>query len=127
VTQSIFLHYLKGVVLPHLKWMRNKHPEINPNGLILFEGHKADLSEVLYSCSADIGIGLYLLPSHSSHLTRPLDSGYFRMLKAYFHRMDCRSGLSRLTDVQERIFNAFQASDVTHKIWTCERLLELFQ
>jgi hypothetical protein len=117
VTRDIFLHYLNTIVLPHLKWMREKHPEMNSQAFILFDGHKAHLSELLCAWSAENEIGLYLLPPHSSHLTQPLDRGYFRMLKSSFQRMDYIPGLSKISDIQERMFMAFQASNVTRKIW----------
>ncbi|XP_052263785.1 uncharacterized protein LOC127866960 isoform X1 [Dreissena polymorpha] len=64
----------------------------NPITLILYDGHKSHLSLTLTTWAVERNVILFVLPTHSRHLTHPLDMGVFGPMKEFYHS-ECLSFL----------------------------------
>jgi transposase len=116
VTRKIFSDYLLTVISPYVTKMRES---IGPNApaLILFDGHKSHLSDLLNAWAAQHPVILYSFPPHSSHLLQPLDQGFFRRLKIQYGLFAPVKGISKISGTLERIWMAVQAATITRIIW----------
>jgi hypothetical protein len=116
VTRDIFTNYLGQIVAPYIARVRESLDDDAPC-LILFDGHRAHLSEIVSAWAAQNHIILYLLPPHSTHLLQPLDQGFFRRLKIQYSLFMPIKGISKISSSLERIWMAIQASTVTRIVW----------
>jgi hypothetical protein len=116
VTREIYADYLRTVISPYIaKWRETLGQDAR--ALILFDGHKAHLSEILNAWAAENQILLYTLPPHSSHLLQPLDQGFFRRLKIQYGLFPAIKHMSKISGILERIWMAIQATTVTRLVW----------
>jgi transposase len=116
VTRDIFTDYLAQIVLPHIDRVREQLGEGAPC-LVIFDGHRAHLSEILTAWAAQHHILLYLLPPHSTHLLQPLDQGFFRRLKIQYSLFAPIKDVSKISSSLERIWMAIQATTITRIVW----------
>jgi hypothetical protein len=77
VTRQIFNDYLRNVLSPYIAHWRES-VGADTRAILIFDGHRVHLSEVLNAWAGANRILLYLLPPHNSHLLQPLDQGFFR-------------------------------------------------
>jgi hypothetical protein len=115
VTARIFNDYLTTVVLPYITEWRKRLGEEAP-AMLIFDGHKAHLCQVLGPWAAMHHILLVVLPPHTSHLLQPLDQGFFRRLKTQYSVFQRIPELSKISSSLERIWMAFQATTITRLI-----------
>jgi hypothetical protein len=80
VTRQIFNDYLRNVLSPYIAHWRES-VGTNVRTILIFDGHRAHLSDVLNAWAAAYRILLCLLPPQSLHLLQRLDQGFFRRLK----------------------------------------------
>lgn len=73
---SIFMTYLEEHFLKHVSTAASPL-------LILFDGHKSHVSLTLSEWGKAHNIIFYVLPSHTSHVTKPFHVGSFGPLKAH--------------------------------------------
>jgi hypothetical protein len=81
VTQSIFGDYLRTVLLPFVQTVR---PELgNPASpaILIFDGYKSHMSEVISAFAAENAITLFLLLPHGSRLLQLLINGFSVVLR----------------------------------------------
>lgn len=117
VSRDIFCHFIVNSIIPYVKLTRaSLGLTSDAPALIIFDGHKSHLSELLKAKTAEAGILLVLLPPHSSHLLQPLDQVIFRRMKQEFSQFGQISGLTKISSSLERVWAAYQATDVRHLI-----------
>jgi hypothetical protein len=116
VTWQIFIDYLRSVLTPYIAHWRQSLCG-DARALLIFDGHRAHLSEILNAWAAEHQILLYLLPAHSSHLLQPLDQGFFRRLKIQYSLFPPIKGLSKISSSLERIWMAIQATTIARLVW----------
>ena len=78
-----------------LNYLQNHFPKFIPRSegnkhLIIFDGHRSNVSLTLTSRGKEHGIEFFILPPHTSHLTQPLDVGCFAPLNAIYN-VECQT------------------------------------
>ena len=116
VSRDIFLHYMRTVIMQYIECVRREIGE-DKQCVILFDGHKGHFGELLNAFCAEHGIALIVLPPHSSHLLQPLDRVIFRRMKREYGMMSQIQGLTKITSTLERVWNAYQATNVKWFVW----------
>ena len=76
VTRKIFESYLQQCIYPYIEKVRLNLNCSNKTALILFDGCKAHLGDVLSAWAATKNIFVVVIPPHSSHLVQALDQGF---------------------------------------------------
>jgi hypothetical protein len=74
--------------------------------ILIFDGHKAHMSEAISAFTAEHVIAFFLLPPHSSHLLQPLDQGFFRHVNVQFGQFQRIKEPSKVMSTCERFFMA---------------------
>ncbi len=78
-----------------MDWLRhfNKHNgkcQVGLYRLLIMDGYGSHLTYEFWSCAKKHNIILFCLSPHSTHLTQPLDIGYFQLFKHYHTQaIDC--------------------------------------
>ena len=85
--------------------------------LIIFDGHKSHISDLLLSACAAQNIFVALLPPHSSYLLQPLDQGIFRKAKSEYQITKEYPNATKFSDNMQRIFSSLQAAKTTQIIF----------
>ena len=116
VSTDIFHHYMRHVILDYVETIRTAIGE-KRRCVIIFDGHKGHLSSLLNSLCAEQNIQIVVLPPHSSHLLQPLDQFIFKRMKRQFGQISQITSLTKSSGTLERVWSAYQASDVTWVIW----------
>ena len=116
ISTDIFLHYMRTVVLDYVLRQRETLGH-ESRCLIIFDGHKGHLSPLMNALCAEEQICLVVLPPHSSHLLQPLDQLIFRRMKQEFGQLGVIRSLTKVSSTLERVWGAYQASNVTSVIW----------
>ena len=117
VSREIFGHYVRSVIIPYVQAIRALKREDDARALIIFDGHKSHLSDELNALCASNCILLYLIPPHSSHLLQPLDQWIFHKMKREFAQTSPIRELSKISSSLERVWCAYQSSEVFWGIW----------
>ena len=116
VSREIFFNYMRTVIIPYIEQVRSVIGK-DKQCLIMFDGHKGHFGELLNAFCAQHGIVLVVLPPHSSHLLQPLDRVIFRRMKREYGMMSQIPGLTKISSTLERVWNAYQATNVKWFIW----------
>ena len=116
ISTDIFLDYMRTVVLDYVARQREILGH-DSRCLILFDGHKGHLSDLMNALCAEQNIHLVVLPPHSSHLLQPLDQLIFRRMKREFGQMGAIRTLTKVSSTLERVWGAYQAANVVWIIW----------
>ena len=116
VSTAIFQHYMRHVILDYVQKIRALIGE-DKRCVIIFDGHKGHLSELLCALCAQQNIQIVVLPPHSSHLLQPLDQHIFKRMKREFSQMSPIQSLTKSSGTLERVWSAYQATNVTWIIW----------
>ena len=82
ITTEIFN---KWVEQEFVKYINNKRKELGYEGvgIVLCDGFSAHITDYFFQTCDDLNMQVFFLPSHSSHLTQPLDLGIFAAHKQY--------------------------------------------
>ena len=122
VSRDIFCDFIVNSIIPYVKLTRmSLGLEPDAPAVVIFDGHKSHLSELLKAKTAEAGILLVLLPPHSSHLLQPLDQVIFRRMKHEFAQFGPIPGLTKMSSSLERVWASYQATDVRHVIFSSWR------
>ena len=116
VSREIFFKYMRKVIIPYIEQVRSVIGK-DKRCVIMFDGHKGHFGELLNAFCAQHGIVLVVLPPHSSHLLQPLDRVIFRRMKREYGMMSQIPGLTKISSTLERVWNAYQATNVKWFIW----------
>lgn len=116
VTSDIFSSYISHVVFEYIEHVRNDNCK-NRTALLIFDGCKSHITDMLKAACAERDIIIYVLPPHSSHLVQPLDQMIFQRMKREFATIAPIRGLSKISGTLERVWSAYQAADVCLFIW----------
>jgi hypothetical protein len=106
VTWSIFGDYLRTMLLPFIQTAPSELGNLASPAILIFDGHRSHMSEVISAFAAEHGITLFLLPPHSSHLLQPLDQGSFRRTKLQFGQFPRLRDFSKATSTCKCVFMA---------------------
>jgi hypothetical protein len=117
VTRAIFSDYLRTVVLPFIETVRSELGNPRSPPILIFDGHKSHMLEVIRAFTAEHGITLFLLPPHSGHLLQPLDQGFFCRVKVQFRQFQRIKEPLKATSTCEHFFTGLQGSFITRLIW----------
>ena len=116
ISENIFNHYIRTVIIDYVESVRATS-NYDKRCLLIVDGHKCHCNETLRTLCAQHGILLILLPPHSSHLLQPLDQLIFKKMKSEYSQFGKIEYLSKISSSLERVFNAYQASNVIWIIW----------
>ena len=85
VTERIFNEYLNNVIIPYItntrKELGDENGEYTGKGLIICDGFSGHISDYFFQVCKKCNMQVFFLPSHSSHITQPLDLGLFAQKK----------------------------------------------
>jgi hypothetical protein len=109
VTRAIFNDYLGSILSLDIG--------DNAKAVLIFDGYRAHLSDVLNAWIAENQILLSLLPPHSSHLVQPLDQGFSRRLKVEYSLFATITILSKRSSSLDRIWMLIQATIIARLVW----------
>jgi hypothetical protein len=116
VTRQFLNDCLRNVLSPYIAHWRES-VGADARAILIFDGHRAHLSEALNELAAASRILLYLLPPHSSYLLQRLDQGFFRRLKIQYSLFAPIKKLSKIARLLERIWVAIEATTIAHLLW----------
>lgn len=81
--------------------------------LLLLDGHSSHFEPGVVRTAAEKGVLIFCLPLHTTHLTQPLDKGYFAPLKMFWHE-ECQLLLSRNPG---KVVTRYQFSELFGRAW----------
>jgi hypothetical protein len=116
VTRQNFHDYLRYVITTYIAHWRESLGG-DARALLIFDGHRAYLAEILNVPAAKYQILVYILPSHSSHLLQRRDQGFFRQLKIQYSLFPPIQGFSVILSSFSRIWMAIQATTIMRLVW----------
>lgn len=116
VSKDIFGHFVMKSIFPYIMESRREMQDPEAPAVILFDGHKSHLSDVLNAKCAAAKIMLVVIPPHSSHLLQPLDQLIFYRMKREFSQFGKINGLSKISSTLERVWASYQACSVLHVV-----------
>jgi hypothetical protein len=95
--------------------------------LMLFDGHKSHINLTLKEWGEQNYIFFFVIPPHTSHVTQPLDVGFFGPLKGAFHA-ECQTYMRRSPGLQINRNNiVLVSSNANNKAITPENLNSSFR
>ena len=110
ITRSVFENYLNEYVLKHIEKVRTEIGNSSAPALIIYDGHKAHLSQVLFASCAEKNIHVVIIPPHSSHIVQTLDQGIFRSMKNDYASISDWPDVSKISQRLQRIFTVIERS-----------------
>lgn len=116
ISEKIFNDYIRNVIVKYVEELRVEI-DGDKRALLIVDGHKSHSNELLKTICAHYGIMLILLPPHSSHILQPLDQLIFKRMKSEYSQFGQINYLSKISSSLERVFNAYQASNIIWIIW----------
>jgi hypothetical protein len=87
VTRSLFRDYSCIVVLPFIQTIRTDLRNLESPAILILDGHKSHMSQLIGAFAAEHGITLFLLPLYSNDLLQSLDQGFFLRVKVQFGQL----------------------------------------
>ena len=117
ITTALFNEWLDNCFLPFVK---NKRQQLNYDGIgiILLDGFAAHITDHFFQVCDELNLQIFFLPSHSSHITQPLDLGIFGN-----HKGCIRGAWSNFDDDESqfvtsliKILDGWQKAATTHNI-----------
>ena len=81
MTEKIFNEWIEKVFIPYIQNQRKLLNNFEGKGVVICDGFAAHLSKFFFDECEKNNIQIFLLPSHSSHITQPLDLGVFAQHK----------------------------------------------
>ena len=88
-------------------------PPVRPI-LLLMDGHSSHYQPAAIRRAAEEGVIMFLLPPHTSHVTQPLDKGYFCPLKMHW-RKEC---WDYLTSHPGQVITMHQSLQIFQRAWS---------
>ena len=111
ITRKIFEHSVQNTVIEYIQKVREEVGDPNLSALIIYDGLKGHLSDILFSKCAEQNIYIVLIPSRSSHLLQPLDQGVFRSMKSKFSTVPKWTNKSQITTKLQQIYTVIQMTN----------------
>ena len=108
ITRSVFEKYLNEYVFIYIEKVRLEIGDENAPALIIYDGHKAHLSEILFAKCAMKNIQVVIIPPHSSHILQTLDQGIFRSMKNDYASITDWPNVSKISQRLQRIFTCIE-------------------
>ena len=120
ITTEIFNKWLDQAFVPYIQKRRD---ELNYSGVgvVICDGFSAHITDHFFEVCDKMNLEVFFLPSHSSHITQPLDLGIFAAHKHY-SKLPTKSGTSddedddQMTETIVRIFSGWQKAATTASI-----------
>lgn len=81
ITEEIFVSWVAKVLIPHINAKRQQLRKLDAKALLWLDGHTSRASPEALKLMVDNNITCVTIPSHSSHVTQPLDNGIFNVFK----------------------------------------------
>ena len=104
ITRELFIKLIDEILVPDLKNRRAKFNSPDAKCLLIADGATQHQSEDITTALERANILLHFLVPHSSHLTQPLDSLFFKSLKAELRKS--RAKYSDLSKSSNRLVHA---------------------
>ena len=111
ITRKIFEHYIQNTVIDYIQKVREEINDPDKPALIIYDGLKGHLLDILFSRCAEQNIYIVLIPSHSSHLLQPLDQGVFRSMKSKISTVSKWPNKSQITTRLQQIYTVIQMTN----------------
>jgi hypothetical protein len=110
MTKAIFVAHMKENILPEIKMrqLARMEGEQKPHALFVLDGHSSRLCRELWEDFAKEGIDVVVLPSHTSHLTQPLDITVNGLLKRCLQVVGAAPAKSKMGLDAEEFFEALE-------------------
>lgn len=110
MTQSSMLYWLKEIISPYVKSIRNQLKS-NAKCVIIPDGCSAHSSPEIDNFLNEIGnIEIIFIPPHSSHISQMLDATIFGKIKRRYSSTSIQGNYTRFTKKLLRIKRAYQSS-----------------
>lgn len=97
ITKELFESYFEDIIVPHIERKRKEKNKLDAKAVAIIDGCSAHTSEKLENLLSKNNIKLFYLPSHSSHLTQPLDLLIFSSFKRLMLKMKTTIQVSELS------------------------------
>jgi len=75
MTEEIFQQWVEIVFVPHVNDIRDQHKLWDEPALLYLDGHSSRCSEIAINYLRDNNVVAVTIPSHTSHILQPLDTG----------------------------------------------------
>lgn len=115
MTRNVFENYFQNTILNYIQKVRNEIGNEDEPALVIYDGLKSHLSDVIFAKCAEANVRVVTIPSHSSHILQPLDQGVFRSMKNNYSSVPKWPGKSQITTKLQKIFTAIEETD-NHQI-----------
>jgi len=84
--KEVFFEIMQKVFIPYVEKIRKENNLVGRRAVLVLDGHPSRYSEKTAELLKAANIILLILPSHSSHVTQPLDLGLNHFIKNNFRR-----------------------------------------
>lgn len=111
MTRSVFENFFRDSIFEYIEKVRNEIGKANEPAVIIYDGLKAHISEILFAECAERSIQIVMIPPHSSHLVQPLDQGVFRSMKSKYSTVPNWPNKSKITTQLQKIYTVIQMTD----------------
>ena len=111
MTRGVFENYFQNTIFNYIEKVREDIGNKEDPALIIYDGLKAHISEILFAECAERNIHIVTIPSHSSHILQPLDQGVFRSMKSRYPTVPKWPAKSKITTTLQKIYTVIQMTD----------------
>ena len=111
MTRSVFENFFQNSIFEYVEKVRKEIGKADDPAVIIYDGLKAHISEILFAECAERNIKIVMIPPHSSHLVQPLDQGVFRSMKSKYSTVPNWPNKSKITTKLQKIYTVIQMTD----------------
>ena len=117
ITTELFNEWLDQEFVPYIA---SRREELNYNGvgIVICDGFSSHITQHFFEVCYDLNMEIFFLPSHSSHITQPLDLGIFASHK-HFAKLPTQNDDNdddQMAETISRIYQGWQQAATTANI-----------